>query len=157
MKKYIHYGSHAYLPELFCDIHNTYMSVKPTGGLWASPVDANFGWKDWCKESGARDCKEENSFTFTLAENAKVYHIYSVSNLLKLPQKRDANLAKCIDQIFLDFEAIKNSGIDAIELHLSEEKIESVGSLGNRLYYTLYGWDCDSILIMNPDIIVPCE
>ena len=39
---------------------------------------------------------------------------------------------------------------DAIELHLSEEVVDDYLE---SLYFKLYGWDCDSILIMNKDII----
>ena len=39
---------------------------------------------------------------------------------------------------------------DAIELHLSDEVTDDYLE---SLYFKLYGWDCDSILIMNPDII----
>lgn len=34
---------------------------------------------------------------------------------------------------------------DAVEVLISEDR---------RLYQQLYGWDCDSILIMNPDIVI---
>ena len=45
----------------------------------------------------------------------------------------------------IDFESLSKS-YDAIELHLSDSE--------DNLYMMLYGWDCDSILIMNPDVIV---
>ena len=45
--------------------------------------------------------------------------------------------------IFLDFEKLSKE-YDAIEVNISECR---------DLYYSLYGWDCDSIVIMNPDII----
>ena len=49
--------------------------------------------------------------------------------------------------VCLDFEQLLKNGIDAVQLSLF---------IGNyELYYKLYGWDCDSILIMNPDIIKP--
>ena len=44
----------------------------------------------------------------------------------------------------LDFEKLAQE-YDAIEVLIS-------GDPG--LYYELYGWDCDSILIMNPEIII---
>ena len=45
--------------------------------------------------------------------------------------------------IFLDFEKLSKE-YDAIEVNISECR---------DLYYSLCGWDCDSILIMNSDII----
>lgn len=51
-----------------------------------------------------------------------------------------------------DFEKAYYLGIDAIELHLSED--ESPDGM-NGLYWLLYGWDCDSILILNPKIVIP--
>lgn len=47
-------------------------------------------------------------------------------------------------KIYLDFEKLRELGIDAIELHLIENP---------ELYWTLYTWDCDSVLVMNPDVI----
>lgn len=45
--------------------------------------------------------------------------------------------------IALDFEEIKKE-YDAIEVLISED---------DQLYWDLYGWDCDSLLILNKDII----
>ena len=45
---------------------------------------------------------------------------------------------------FPDFEKLVSDGVDAIEFFISDD---------NKLYWDLYGWDCDSILIMNPNII----
>ena len=47
-----------------------------------------------------------------------------------------------------DFEAILRQGYDAMEIHISECP---------SLYSAMYGWDVDSILIMNPDIVVTEE
>ena len=51
------------------------------------------------------------------------------------------------ENIYLDFEAMCASGIDALELDMSKNY--------GYLNYMLYGWDVSSILIMNKDIIVP--
>lgn len=138
--KYIHYGHTKFEPDRFKEIKNRFFFVKPSGGFWASPVDAKWGWKDWCEAEDFRECNIENSFKFTLKDTANVTHIHSVDDLEMLP-KIGSNVT---DQVLLDFEKLCNDGVDAIELHLSDD---------NELYWVLYGWDCDSILIMNPDII----
>ena len=38
--RYIHYGCTSFDKLKFQEIK---------GGLWASPIDAEYGWKDWCE------------------------------------------------------------------------------------------------------------
>lgn len=140
-KKYIHYGHASFHRELFSPIRNDeYTGVKPFGGLWASAVDATWGWKKWCERENFQRHNLLVSFSFHLAPTANVFVIDSMDCLEKLPKR------KCKHDIWvsLDFEKIRDSGVDAIELVLSADP---------ELYWALYGWDCDSILIMNPDII----
>lgn len=148
MREYIHYGATKLHP--ITPIKNEYHFTKPYGGLWASPVDAKFGWDAWCQREHFRVNNEENSFRFKLKDDARVYHIYSKKDLADLPkQKNDYGFSTfCC----LDFEKIEES-YDGIELHLSDEKIESEDDFVNGLYFSLYGWDCDSILIFNDKAI----
>ena len=144
-KKYIHYGFTEFDKSQFQPISNAPPFPKPNGGLWASPVDAPYGWAAWCKDENFGDCDPENSFTFALTENARVLTLRRKEDLDDLPK-----LHKMIFQpiwVCLDFEALKASGWDAVEVDMSGG--------GNALYHPLYGWDCDSIVILNPDIIVP--
>lgn len=138
--RYIHWGNTKFEPERSEEISNRDYWVKPNGGFWASPVDAEFGWIDWCEQEEFREYKNWNHFIFTLKNDANVLHIKSVDDLHNLPRTRP----DVADMIYLDFEKMKESGIDAIELHLSMDR---------ELYWSLYGWDCDSILIMNKDVI----
>lgn len=147
--EYIHYGNTKFDPDLFRPIRNEF--VKPLGGMWASPVEAGYGWKDWNESSQCRECDEANSFRFTLKDGANVVHIYSVDDLKKLPQSKKQRMWS---SYMLDFEKMLEQGVDAIELHLSEEKEHGPT---DGLYFALYGWDCDSILIMNKDIIQMIE
>lgn len=151
-KKYIHYGHKKFDRRLFAPVKNGICFSKPEfGGLWASPVDAEFGWKDWCDQEKFRECDENNSFKFVLSENANIIHIYKVGDLGSLPKLTD-QFGISLDMVLLDFEKLVEQGVDAVELHLSEEDHTGVGYL-DGLYWRLYGWDCDSILIMNPDIV----
>lgn len=50
----------------------------------------------------------------------------------------------------IDFEALMKD-YDAVEVHLSED---STCGYDDGLYWKMYAWDCDSILIMNPDVVI---
>lgn len=146
MKTYIHYGHTAFIPEQFTPIQNRYGMTKPYGGFWASPKDAEWGWKDWCEAEEFRECKESNSFCFTLRDDSKVLTITNTEQLRSIPQQNCEGFLMLWKA--LDFETLESSGVDAVEVNLSADR---------NLYYELYGWDCDSILIMNPEIIVPTK
>ena len=149
-KKYIHYGHAEFRPELFREIKNRYEFVKPSGGLWASAVDAPYGWKQWCMDQDFYVHRLQDNFTFELSENSKILHIRSVEDLESLPKQE--NVVINPPWVSLDFEKLLADGWDAVELHLSEENLDTLGWF-DGLYYALYGWDCDSILIMNPDVV----
>lgn len=150
MGEYIHYGSRKFIKSAFIPIHNERCFTKPFGGLWASPIGAKYGWKDWCIANHFRDCRENNAFRFTLSKEANVIHIYSAKDLEQLPMQAERGTLS----VRPDYEQILKNGVDAVELHLSEEPPHE---WHKGLYYLLYGWDCDSIVILNPDIIVPLE
>lgn len=111
---------------------------KPFGGLWASRVNAKWGWKDWCESEEFRECNKNNSFSFVISDVAKILQINSVKDIENLPL-----ISKNSSWICLDFEELSRD-YDAIEVNISEDEM---------LYWNLYGWDCDSILVMNPDVI----
>jgi hypothetical protein len=151
---YIHYGHKEFDKEQFQEIKNWHFRNKPIGGLWASPVNAEYGWKEWNKSNEFVPIEENNSFKFTLSPAANILVISSVDDIDKLPsQTYDdpsltylAKLTEMTGSKSIDFETIKNNGYDAVELKFSED---------TGLYMTMYGWDCDSIVILNPDIVEP--
>lgn len=63
---YIHYGNKQFLKSRFQAIRNRDFT-KPHGGLWASDVTAEYGWKDWCENEHFRKCTKKNAFYFNLA------------------------------------------------------------------------------------------
>ena len=146
--QYIHYGASKFDASRFKPIENEPLGVKPRGGLWASAVDAEYGWRKWCEKQDFELQRLQESFLFALKENANVLYINSGSDLNKLPRNKMLKLTTRINlaRVTLDFKKMLSTGIDAIHLNLSND---------NRLYWALYGWDCDSILIMNKDVIIP--
>lgn len=142
-KTYIHYGSKHFDKGKFVTIKNENW-VKPRGGLWASNINAKYGWKDWNEDNSFSDCDKNNSFTFQLKEGSNVLTINSREDLLeKTPMLN--NFCLLGSQIYyIDFEGLIKEGIDAIEVNISKD---------DNLYWDLYGWDCDSILLLNPNIV----
>lgn len=142
MSVYVHYGDKNFDKNKFDEIKNR-MFVKPFGGLWASRMTATFCWKKWCESQRFRLDKynENNCFEFKLKENAKVLVITESEQLKNLPQQNIEGLSNIF--VCLDFEKLAEQ-YDAIEVLISEDY---------RLDDDLYGWDCDSILIMNKDVV----
>lgn len=146
MDKYIHYGHTKFDINLFCPIKNRTMFSKPFGGFWASKVNALYGWKDWCENENFMECSDSCSITFALSDNAKILTINNIKDLKELPKaKQPVEVTGSLFENYIDFEKLLEIGYDAVEVNISSD---------DRLYMALYGWDCDSILIMNPKIIV---
>ena len=139
---YIHYwrnNTNSFKKEKIKPIKNELNFTKPIGGFWASNINAEYGWKQWCDDNEFKFYNKDNAFVFTLSDNAKVLYINDTKILANLPMQQ--SIIK--SWLCLDFEKLSEQ-YDAIEVNISK---------CNRLYDLLYGWDCDSILIMNPDVI----
>lgn len=147
-RQLIHYGSTNYNPELVGKIVNARW-VKPKGGLWTSPVDSQWGWKDWCEMENFRECNESNSFRLVFKPEAKILVINGLYDLEILP-KNVFELAYNYRKHYLDFELLATT-YDAIWL-------TEVGQRETHLSQPmdLYGWDCESVLIMNPHCVTEC-
>ena len=130
MKKvYTHVGKR-FSKEKFERIENrTFPANKPFGGFWLS---INGSWEDWCKLEMPHWLKEEVE---EYAIEGNFFYITKTEDVDKLPV----------------FEKDYEKGIDFEKL---SEKYDGVIFLLSRcpeLYYKLYGWDIDSVLIFNPD------
>ena len=134
-----HYGASAYLPEKVLPLKNDSWVKPKEGGLWTSPVDSEWGWKDWNESEQFRDCDERNSFTVKLNEDAKFFVIDSLEDL------KNAPLIDGYSKKVMDFEYIAKK-YDAIWL---TEKGQNETHLNYQI--DLYGWDCETVLIINPN------
>jgi len=154
---YIHYGSNYYDPERFKIIKNDFLSVKPQGGMWCSPENARYGWKEWCEYQDYHTEKLEHSFRFTLASHANILQINNKGDLTRLPKLNfpvvngKDFLALTKPWIFLDFEKLLTEGIDAIQVNMSND---TATRFDEKLCNVLGCWDCDSVLIMNKDVVL---
>ena len=141
--QYIHYGDDNFDINKFIPISNRSEATKPFGGFWGSRKNADFSWKEWCTEIDLKPKDLTKKIQFSLSNGAKILVINNIKLLDKLPQNEENHI---VNKLFvtLDFEKLSKQ-YDAIEVLISEDE---------RLYELLYGWDCDSILVMNPNVII---
>jgi hypothetical protein len=136
----IHYGHTEYIPERVGKIVNRQW-IKPYGGLWTSPINSEWGWKDWCTSEGVRHIDKVNSFKLELNKEARIYIIDSLIDLIRLPLIHHPFLPS---MRFIDFESVSKSH-DVIWL---TQRGESTTRYSEP---NLYGWDVESVFIMNPN------
>lgn len=123
--------------------------VKPMGGLWGSPVDSPYGWEEWVKDNNFNSLTgnkyDGKQFSFKLTEAANVLEITSAGQLDNLPQIKDDITSSCF--VSLDFDKLAQE-YDAMIVYISAD---------NELYWKLYGWDVDSILVFNPNVVIEVD
>lgn len=138
----IHYGSSAYDPSKFkpiCDRH----WIKPDGGLWGSPVSSDHSWMSWCESEEFHMEQLKQSFQFTF--KGSLFVINSEEDMNRLPWIEPGSM---MGYCFVSFEALEACGFDGV--HLTDKGERETRWTRPR---NLYGWDCESVLVMNKDSI----
>ena len=157
---YIHYGTDTFDPFLFTPVRNGLLIPKPEDGtgLWASREYDPYGWRLWCERNKFDLSQLDHSFRFELSEGANLLILSDPEQLESLPKTRPWKKKLPIlsehptieeltqymtpDYCYLDYEKLASDGVDAIELRNSY-----------LFRNSLYGWDCDCIVVMNPQAI----
>lgn len=158
---FVSYGLGEYNLEKFNEIKNRKFNIKPEGGMWTSPKKSLYGWIDFCKREDFRlPDGFINGFEFQLKPKSKVYIIDSFIDLIKVPYKLIDPFYNNIQfgQNFIDYEEMAKE-YDAIWLTVNgqwETRLPEINGLmdfdGRSI--NLYGWDCESLLILNKDCII---
>jgi len=139
--KYIHYGSDKFDIRKFKEVEND-MFLKPKGGLWASPVNSYIRWFEFCLEQNFNINKLKKSFIFELDNSSKILTIDSKDKLKEIFDKY--GFVNKIGFNQLDFTKIAKD-YDALEVLVSKD---------SDVYEELRAWDCDTLLVMNPKVII---
>ena len=158
---YRHYGTDKYSPEDFQCYGSELLSNKPAGGLWGSRVAATSGWKEFCTNNQFRTESLNKYFDFILKDSANVYTISTEKDLLRLPMRElpeiisstVPEIASFIWKYLPDYDKCIEQGIDAIELCWFGVEFSDVAK--DPIPRLLPLWDCDSIVVLNQDIVVP--
>jgi len=141
--KCITYGcGNSFETEKFQPVKNRRGSLnKPTGGLWSSPHDSLHSWSRASTSMGIEDLK--TSFNFIYSGNTLVIDSLKDLTKIKWTAYRGWDFLKVPD-----FEDLISRGFDAI--YLTDD-----GEIRTRFgqEYNLYGWDCETVFIMNKESI----
>ena len=133
------------------------MNNKCRNGLWASPIDSNWGWEQWCKHenftSGIN--KMKYSFFFKLKPGAKIYSIDNINDLKKISTTYQHDDLGRIHgtQKKIDFNMLLSKGYDGI--YVSEDAVVDLRMMFSSEIDGLSSWDVESICIFNPNAIIP--
>lgn len=144
-----HWGHTRFNRQLFKPVKNWW--TKPKGGFWGSPVDSCYSWWHWNQETHLRNLEDKPRFEFEVT--GRILTIKSKEDLIGLPvyksnlkydgtdewMKRFYEKFHCM--MWLDFEALTKD-YDAIVFITNAETQE-----------LLVGWDCDTVLVLNPDCV----
>lgn len=149
---FIHYGSNRYNAKLFRNVRNSPLWCKPErGGLWASPINSSRGWKDWCEREEFRTFGLKRFFTFQLDNTSKVLLIDEYGDLEHLSVTKETQTVGLRTFKGIDFENMFRKGFDAI---LLTDRGESATRWMRGPLGSLYGWDCESLLVLNKKKII---
>lgn len=135
----VHYGSSKYDPDKFIPpTRKATIGVKPKGGFWASPVDSEYGWIDWCRDNEWGDLSKH----FFCKFHGLLLVVDSISDMERLPWvdgrwNPEIDFGKVIDQ----YDGMM---------------VTAKGEQDTRFTYpkSLYGWDCESVVVFNQDAII---
>lgn len=152
---YIHYGNLTFDRDRFDEPDVLVYCNKPKGGFWASHCKAENSWKKWCKDNEYhRQCDDRVSFYFHISPDANIISIASLEDCKKLPMRLTGygfGRQEPRQMEAINYKECMERGIDAIEYKYDEaKKSEDFEAIDD----VMKQWDCDSILILNPDIIV---
>lgn len=119
-------------------------------GLWASPVDSEWGWRNFCMDNGWNLDRLTNRFLFRLSPDSKIYVVDDVEDL-------DAVSTFGMNGYgwkTIDFHRLVDEGFDGIYATKKGVRIEDDAETRLR---GLDLWDVESVCVFNKDVIIPID
>lgn len=135
------------------------LGAKPWGGLWASPISCQDSWEQFCQGNTYFNIGSLTRVEMEV-DTTNFLTIDSAADLNKLPlrelsrEKLSTTLA--ITMPLIDFEKMVADGIDGVYLTDRGYQQSRLTFFKGGLYtfpMSLYGWDCECLLIMNEGCI----
>lgn len=127
---------------------NDHKWIKPTGGIWFCEYTPNekyvSSWQRWCiGEMFNHDRVVNDGITFSISSNARVYVINTAEDFFNLKGKYSNSDVKDRYSCDIDWYAIAQD-YDVVYLTKAGIRVN---------YYNMYGWDIESGVVLNFDVI----
>lgn len=146
--------------KCFNNIKNRQEFIKPDGGLWTSPYMPKekfySAWHEWCIKENYEIGLSDNAIIIELKDDTLFYCIDSQQDLIdfiEIVGRQESIIEKAIgicNQVVPDWE---NASKIFDVIYLTEKGQIETRIPYDNFKYNLYGWDCESCLIMNYDCI----
>jgi hypothetical protein len=152
-----------YDPSKFEPITNKPFDNKPNGGLWTSPFipDKGSEWIEWCKEENfGMGGKGSPMSILKVKDDGKFLLINTLKDLiealkafqLKTYQSKLLGRSSFLNDPVLDYESLARC-VDGVYLTKAGQGATRLSGIEDVSRASLYGWDCETVLIMNQNVI----
>lgn len=141
----VHYGTdNIVLSHIVNKIKNidTNHYTKPisTSTVWFSPYDSLYSWYDFCIEEELGIDRLNKKVYFLLEDNVRIKYVNTYKDLQNLPNYTSD------DGIKIDYEKLVRN-YDLLWVN------HIVGHIYDPVNLCLAGWDCESVVLLNPRIL----
>ena len=143
----VHYKDKEFNRKLVKEIKNSekrYYLNKPEGGLWTSPIDSEYGWREFLREgnlsSGRKRLEHYVLFKIKDSIKRKLFIVNSEEDVLLLPRIMINNYT------LVDFERLANMGYSGLWLTWKGQ-VETRYTRPGGIEF--YGWDVETVLLFS--------
>lgn len=153
---YAHYGSNVFDRAQHQRITNR-NETKPRGGFWGSNEKSPNSWRQWASREDFQEYEDDNCVKFQLRPGARVLQLNTMEDLAWLAANYSQPAGNApAEALFWGMPgSLKHIGLGDIMLDWNAIALDFDGidysytNLGDRLY----AWDCDSVVIFNPNVV----
>lgn len=146
--------------DQFKSIQNIRDFVKPKGGLWTSPYTPNSeyysAWHEWCIHEDFNSGLSKDSVIVELKKYAMYYVIDSQNDLkdfIEIVGECESEFTKSTGHKFAVYPNWENASAMFDAIYLTQKGAWDTHIPFENREYNLYGWDCETVLILNFDCI----
>jgi len=142
--QYVHYGSDTFEPARVTESVYCYPG-KPPYGLWGCRQGGKYDWRSFCLGKRMLEAQLLTQFTFHLTPEARVLEIFRPDDVEAYMTQEWTETCRSRQ---LDFPRLKAAydGMELMDFRAWQRN--------PFLHFLLPGWDCESICVWNPEVIV---